>query len=63
MIDWKKIKKIEFQDLKRATVTHEVDKCQRAFNMKGRSMNWIGFGFVDEGEAQDNDILVYDKED
>lgn len=62
-INWKKIKKIEFQTLKRACVTHDIDNCRRRFDMGGKRQTWVGFGFIDEGELQGNEILVYDKED
>jgi len=62
-IDWANIKKIEFQTLKRACVTHEIDKCQRNFNIsKNReAQHWVGFGFIDFGRLTGKEIRVYDK--
>jgi hypothetical protein len=62
-IDWANMKKIEFQALKRACVTHEIDKCQRDFNIsKNReAQHWVGFGFIDHGRLTGKEILVYDK--
>ena len=64
-IDWANIEKIEFQTLKRACVTHDVDNCQRCFNMGGERQEWVGIGFikVDGGKLQGGEILVYDKEE
>jgi hypothetical protein len=62
-VDWENIDRIEFQALKHACITHDIDNCQRRFNILGKRMNWVGFGFVGEGKAQEGDIVVYDKED
>lgn len=56
--DWENMKTIEFEDFKRASVTHDLDNCKRCFNIAGRRHEWVGFGIIDVGEAQENDIVV-----
>ena len=51
----KKVKTITFSELRHLSM---LCKTTGTYNMGGRKMRDVGIGFIDEGKAYKNDVLV-----